>query len=220
MPTVTMQRAAPLVHRHLSLSHLQSDNDGLPSHILRRRLSSKRDPAAESPGRKRVLVLVLATFLLCVLGMSLQRNTPSIFHAVDRLHSQSSTGALEVGVVSPLYLGELHTNPRHKMGSSVSHRSKADAGAPLNAASLLLASHNRVLWHDIETGANRVLHEGEVRSPQQYLHAPCVCYPHSNACSLTPPLGTADSHELPLHVPRYVQKLLWYMHELQAMHIA
>lgn len=159
-----MQRGVPLVHRHPSLSQTQGGWEGTAGPALRRKLSVKRD-AVHAPQRARLLYLVLATFMVCLFIVSLSRHRPGV-----ELSSQTSDahkgrdGIVEVGIVSPLYLGEVSTNPKHRTASL---KEKENA-APLPPASLLLASHTRVLWHDIETGANRVIHEGEVKVPNMF----------------------------------------------------
>jgi hypothetical protein len=120
----------------------------------------KKPGLYQAPQRARLLYLVLATFLVCVGILSLENHWPRVglpSHPSEAQH-QNGDGTVEVGIVSPLYFGEVHTNPKHKKSTL----EVKPAGVPLDSTSLLLASHNRVLWHDIETGVNRIIHEGEV----------------------------------------------------------
>eukprot|EP00884_Botryococcus_braunii_P012765 jgi/Botrbrau1/2148/Bobra.0093s0053.1 len=158
MLSFQMQRGAPLIQRHSSLSQSQGDWESTSGPALRRKLSVKRD-AVQAPHRARLLYLVLATFLVCVFLISLSRHRPGVgfTNQPPDKHHQGGEGIVEVGIVSPLYLGEVYTNPKHRAASSLP---ETDA-TPLSSSSLLLASHTRVLWHDVETGANRVIHEGE-----------------------------------------------------------
>jgi hypothetical protein len=163
-----MQRALPLVQRHSSLlSSTSMEPDTPTGATIRRRLSQAHRP--KRPQRVRLFALVITAFLACFLLMGVshprqrRRGGGLMAGGVGRA---SMRGKTEMGYMAPLYLGEGHGRAtKAKLAIQVPPPPQREA---LPAASLLLASHNRVLWHDIVSGTNRVIHEGQVRDAGRY----------------------------------------------------